>query len=54
MSFESVGTDGVVYSELRQFNKSTEVLGKFDPERFDSTKASRKMRRGMVKGKDAD
>ena len=37
-----------------QHEEMLEWMGKFDPERFDSKKASRKMRRVMVKGKDAD
>jgi hypothetical protein len=31
-----------------------EWSGKFDPEKFDSKKASKKMQRGMAKGEDAD
>ncbi len=37
-----------------QHEEMLEWMGKFDPERFDSKKASRKMQRGMVKRKKAD
>ena len=36
-----------------QHEEMLEWRGKFDPEKFDSKKASRKMQRGMAKGKDA-
>ena len=37
-----------------QHEEMLEWSGKFDPEKFDSKKASKKMQRGMAKGKDAD
>lgn len=37
-----------------QHEEMLEWRGKFDPEKFDSKKASKKMQRGMAKGKDAD
>lgn len=37
-----------------QHEEMLEWRGKFDPEKFDSKKASRKMQRGMAKGKDSD
>ncbi len=37
----------------KQHEEMLEWRGKFDPEKFDSKKASRKMQRGMAKGKDA-
>ena len=37
-----------------QHEEMLEWSDKFDPEKFDSKKASKKMQRGMAKGKDAD
>lgn len=37
-----------------QHEEMLEWRGKFDPDKFDPEKASRKMQRGMAKGKDAD
>lgn len=37
-----------------QHEEMLEWRGKFDPEKFDSKKASKKMQRGMAKGKDSD
>lgn len=37
-----------------QHEEMLEWRGKFDPEKFDSKKASKKMQRGVAKGKDAD
>ena len=37
-----------------QHEEMLEWMGKFDPVQFDSKKASKKMQRGMAKGKDAD